>query len=67
MESIQNQVLTIVSSMQEILHVITSLFDYVKKEDNDMNSDTKDLRDDTYELISDLKVDISTLEKMLTV
>ena len=67
MESIQNQVLTIVSSMQEILHVITSLFDCVKKEDNDMNSDTKDLRDDTYELISDLKVDISTLEKMLTV
>ena len=53
--------------MQEILHVITSLFDYVKKEDNDMNSDTKYLRDDTYELISDLKVDISTLEKMLTV
>ena len=49
--------------MEEILQVITSLFDCLKKENNDMISDTKALREDTYEFITDLKVDISTLEK----
>ena len=31
--------------MEEIVHVITSRFEYVKKENNDMISDIKDLRE----------------------
>ena len=61
MDFIRNRVLKIVSCMQEIVQVITSLFECVKKENNDI-SDIKDLREEKCDLISDLKVDISTLE-----
>ena len=49
--------------MEEIVLVLTSLFECIKKENNDMTSNIKDLREETNYLISDLKVDISTLEK----
>ena len=38
-----NQVIKKISCMQEIVQVITSLFECVKKENNDMISDIKDL------------------------
>ena len=53
MEVIQNQVLKIVSSihqskdMEEIVQVLTLLFECVKKENNNMISDIKDLREET--------------------
>ena len=53
--------------MEEIIQVITSLFQCVKNENNDMISETKDLREETIDLISESKDDISTLEKKLTV
>ena len=49
--------------MLEVVQEITSLFECVKKENNDMISYMKDLRDEKYDIIYDLKVDISTLEK----
>ena len=52
MEFIQNQVLKIIS-----------LFECVNKEIYDMISDINDLREETNNLIHDIKVDISTLEK----
>ena len=67
MEFIQKHVIRIISSMQEIVLIITSLFECVKKENNYMISDIKDLRKKTNVLISDLKINISTLEKKLTV
>ena len=51
-------------SMKEIVQVLTSLFDCVKKEINDI-LDMKDLREEINDLISDLKDDISTLEKKI--
>ena len=63
MEYLQNHVLKAVSSIQDILHVITSLFECVKKESDGMISNIKDLREETYDITSDLKYDISTLEK----
>ena len=51
--------------MEEIVQVLTSLFECIKKENNDMISGIKDLREKTSDLISDLKVDISTLEKKM--
>ena len=49
--------------MEEIIQVITSLFECVKKENNNMISDMKDLMEKTNDIFSDLKDDISTLEK----
>ena len=51
-----------ISSVEEIVQVITSLFECVKKENIEMISNIKDLREETNDLISDLKVDISTFE-----
>ena len=48
--------------MNEIVEVFTSLFECVKKENNDINSDIKDLRDETYVWIYNFRLDISTLE-----
>ena len=53
----------IVSSIQEIVHLITSHFECVQKDNNYMISDIKDLMEETYDLISDLRVDISTIQK----
>ena len=44
--------------MQQLIQVITSLFECVKKEINDMITDIKDLRKETNDLISDLRDDI---------
>ena len=63
MDYLQNHVLKAVSSIQDILHVIASLFECVKKESDGMISNIKDLREETYDITSDLKYDISTLEK----
>ena len=49
--------------MEEIIQVITSLFQCVKNENNDMISEIKDLWEETNDLISDFKDDISTSEK----
>ena len=60
MDAIQNQILTIISNthqskdMEEIVQVLTSLFECVKKENNYMISDIKDLREETNDLKSDL-------------
>ena len=43
MDVIQNQVMKIISGMEKIFHEITSLFECVKNENNDMISDIKDL------------------------
>ena len=61
MEFIQNQVLKIVPSMQEIVQAITSLFECIKQENNHIISDIKDSGEETYDLTSDLKIDISTI------
>ena len=37
--------------MEEIVQGLTSLFVCVKKENNDMTSNKKDLREETYDLI----------------
>ena len=71
METIQNQILRTISSthqsrdMEEILEVLTSLFECRKKENNDIISDTKNLREETYDIISDAKHYISTLKKKI--
>ena len=57
MEVIQDQAMEIISRMEEIVQVISSLFQCVKKENN-MISDIKDLREEINDLISDLKDDI---------
>ena len=44
-----------ISGVQEVVQVITSLFECVKKENNDMISYTKDLRKEPNDFISDLK------------
>ena len=44
----------LISSMEEIVQVLTSLFECVKKENNYMISDIKDLREETNDLKSDL-------------
>ena len=49
--------------MRKIVLVINSLFEYVKKDNNDMISDIKDLREETKDFISNVKVDNSSLEK----
>ena len=61
MDFIQNQVLKIVSSIQEVI-VITFFFECVKKENNDMISNIKNLREETNYLISDLKADSLNVE-----
>ena len=63
MEYLQNHVLKAVSSIQDILQMITSLFECVKKESDDMISNIKDLREETYDITSDLREDITTLQK----
>ena len=63
MDYLQNHVLKAVSSIQDILQMITSLFECVKKESDDMISNIKDLREETYDLTSDLREDIPTLQK----
>ena len=73
MEAIQNQVLKIISNahqckdMEEIVHVSTSLFQCLKKEGDDIISDINDLGEENNNIISDLKDNISILEKILTV
>ena len=52
----------LVSSMQEIVQIIISLFEWLKKKNNDIISDVYDLWEETNVLISDLNVDIWTLE-----
>ena len=49
--------------MQEIVQVITSLFECVKNKNNDMILDIKDLMEEPNDIIPDLKIDISTLQK----
>ena len=63
MDFLQSHVLKAVSSIQDILQIITSLFECVKKESDDMISNIKDLREETYDLTSDLREDITTLQK----
>ena len=48
--------------MEEIVLVLTSLFECIKKENNDMTSNIKDLREETNYLISDLKADSLNVE-----
>ena len=48
----------IISSMEKIVQVITSLFKCVKNENVNMISDIKDLREVKYHIISDLMDDI---------
>ena len=69
MEAIQDQAIKIISiihqikDMEEIVQVLTSLYECVKTEYNYVISDIKDLREETNDSISDVKDDISTLEK----
>ena len=49
--------------MEGIVQVLTSLFECLKKENNNLISDIKDFREETNVLISVLKTDISTLKK----
>ena len=69
MNAIQNQILRIISctyqnnETEEVVQVITSLFECLKNENNDLISNIKDLREEVNDLISDLKDDISTLQK----
>ena len=49
--------------MQEIVQAITILFECLKQENKYMNSDLKDLREESYDLTSDIKINISTLQK----
>ena len=74
MEVIQSQILRIISSthqskdVEEVVLVLTSFFECLKKENNDIISDIKDLREEINDLVSNLKNNISTLErKKLTV
>ena len=69
MEAIQIQILRIISSthqskdMEEVVQVVTSLFECLRTENNDIISDVKDLRKEMDDVISSYKDDISTLEK----
>ena len=69
MEAIQNQILRIISSihqskdMEEVVEVLTLIFEWLSKENNDIISTIKNKRYETNDLISNLKHDISTLEK----
>ena len=69
MDAIQNQILRIISctyqnkDTEEVVQVITSLFECLKKENNDLISYIKELREEVNDLISNLREDISTLEK----
>ena len=45
--------------------MVTSLFECVKQENNDIISNIKGLREETYDLSSNLKEDISTLQKKI--
>ena len=69
MNAIQNQILRIISctyqnkDTEEVVQVITSLFECLKNENNDLISNIKDLREEVNDLISDLKDDISTIQK----
>ena len=74
MEAIQAHVLRIIISnthqsknMEEVIQVSTSLFEYLKKKNNDIILDINDLREKTNYFIYDLEDDISYLEKKLTV
>ena len=46
--------------MAEIVQVLTSLFECLKKENNHLILDKKDLRKESNDIISDLKAGIST-------
>ena len=69
MDDIQNQILRIISctyqnkETEEVVQVITSLFECLKKENDDLISYIKELREEVNDLISNLREDISTLEK----
>ena len=69
MEVIQNQILRIIpcthqsKDTEEVVQVLTSVFECLKKENNDINSDIKDLREEINDLISDPSDDNKTLEK----
>ena len=52
MDLLQNHILKIVSSVKDIVQVITSLLQCVKK-NNDMISSVKYLREETHDLTSD--------------
>ena len=51
-----------ISGTEETVQIITSFFECVKKENNDIISNIKE---ETNDLISDLKVDISTVDKKI--
>ena len=63
MDFLHNHVLKTVSSIQDIVQIITSLFECLKKENNDLISYIKELREEVNDLISNLREDISTIEK----
>ena len=69
MDAIQNQILRIISctyqnkDTEEVVQVISSLFECLKKENNDLISYIKELREEVNDLISNLREDISTIEK----
>jgi len=68
-EVIQSQILRIISCIhqgkdtEEVVQVLTSLFECLKKENNDIISDIKDLGEEANDLISDLKDDVFNLDK----
>ena len=51
--------------MKEIVQVLPSIFECVKKENNDIDFSYKRFKGRKNDLISDLKADISTLEKKI--
>ena len=51
------------SSIQYILQILASIFEYVKKESDYRILNIKDIREKTYDLTSELKEDISTVQK----
>ena len=69
MDGIQDQKLKIIANLQqskdveEIIQKITPIIECIKKKSDDMISDVKDLRIEVNDIISDLKNDISYLEK----
>ena len=73
MEVIRNLILRKISSThlsrkrEEVVQILTSLFECLKKESNHLISGIKYLRNETNALVSDLKDNISTLEKKWTV
>ena len=56
-------ILRIVSTMQDIVQAVNSLFECAKHENNDMTSTINDLREETYDWKTDSKEDISILQK----